>query len=311
MRGLERGLERAIGPVRVECYVEIEAFAIFNLVRQMEQGLVDPRPVWTNVKTFPAQQFYGKFHGLLGGYPCQPFSLVGKLTGENHPAHLWPHIKELIRATGFIWCGFENVVNHLNIGYQQVRSDLEELGYTVKEGIYSAVEAGASHRRERLFILAVDHSCFSGHWQEYKIQARGITPFVSSEELGNTESVRKRKSTNEANPLPTTGETRNEFIYTGVNVDHSIRQGLEGYAGDGDINGGWQRKTRSASPAGFPLGPGHQQWDWEEPRTIKPGVGSTVNGYNFHTDLLRMYGNGVVEQTAEIAFIDLMKKHGL
>ena len=36
------------------------------------------------------------------------------------------------------------------------------------------------------------------------------------------------------------------------------------------------------------------QHEWEEPRTIEPGVGCTVNGYNFRNDLLRMYGNGVV-----------------
>lgn len=40
-------------------------------------------------------------------------------------------------------------------------------------------------------------------------------------------------------------------------------------------------------------------------------LGSTVNGYNFREDLLRAYGNGVVEQTAELAFTDLMRKHGL
>jgi len=40
-------------------------------------------------------------------------------------------------------------------------------------------------------------------------------------------------------------------------------------------------------------------------------MGSTINGYNFREDLLRAYGNGVVEQTAEIAFIDLLRKHGI
>ena len=33
MRGLERGLERAIGDITVSAYVEIEAFVIFNLVK--------------------------------------------------------------------------------------------------------------------------------------------------------------------------------------------------------------------------------------------------------------------------------------
>jgi hypothetical protein len=61
----------------------------------------------------------------------------------------------------------------------------------------------------------------------------------------------------------------------------------------------------------WPAGQGKFQYDWEEPRAVKSSVGSTVNGYNFRNDLLRMYGNGVVEQTAEIAFLDLLKKHGI
>jgi DNA (cytosine-5)-methyltransferase 1 len=162
MRGLETGLERVLGPVTVAAYVEIEAFIIYNLVRQMEQGVVDPAPVWTDVKTFPAKQFYGKVHGITGGYPCQPFSVIGKQTGEDHPGHLWPGIKRIGKIIRPCWMWFENVVNHLQIGYQQVKADLEELGYTVKEGIYSAAECGAPHRRERLFILAVDYSQCEG-----------------------------------------------------------------------------------------------------------------------------------------------------
>jgi hypothetical protein len=38
-------------------------------------------------------------------------------------------------------------------------------------------------------------------------------------------------------------------------------------------------------------------------------VGCTIDGYNYREDLLRAYGNSVVEQTAEIAFIDLLQKH--
>jgi DNA (cytosine-5)-methyltransferase 1 len=99
MRGLERGLERAIGPTRTVAYVEIEAFIIENLVRQMEQGVLAPTPVWTNLKTFPAEQFHNKIHGITGGYPCQPFSVAGKRAGTEDPRHLWPSILSIIRAT--------------------------------------------------------------------------------------------------------------------------------------------------------------------------------------------------------------------
>lgn len=61
--------------------------------------------------------------------------------------------------------------------------------------------------------------------------------------------------------------------------------------------------------SGFPMGQGYEQYEWEHPREVEPGLGSTVNGYNFREDLLRALGNSVVEQTAELAFIDLLQKH--
>ncbi len=162
LRGLERGIERAIGSVRTVAYVEIQAFIIENLLAGMEAGILAPAPIWPNIKTFDARPFYGKVHGIVGGYPCKPFSVIGKQNGEEHPEHLWPYIKTSISAARPIFCFFENVVNHINIGYETVRGDLQGLGYTVKEGIYSALEVGATHRRERLFILAVDHTRSEG-----------------------------------------------------------------------------------------------------------------------------------------------------
>ena len=52
--GIERGLELASIEHRVLAYVEIETFAIANLVAKMEQVDLVPAPIWTNLKTFPA-----------------------------------------------------------------------------------------------------------------------------------------------------------------------------------------------------------------------------------------------------------------
>jgi hypothetical protein len=83
--GLERGIERAIGPVRVAAYVEIEAFIVANLVAAMEAGLLAPAPIWTDVKTLNAKVFRKRIHGIIGGYPCQPFSLAGNRGGQMIP----------------------------------------------------------------------------------------------------------------------------------------------------------------------------------------------------------------------------------
>ena len=155
IRGLERGLERAIGKINVAAYVEIETFICENLLSGMESGLVAPAPIWTDVKTFPSEQFHGKIHGIIGGYPCQPFSVAGKQKGKEDPRHLFPHILEIIKSVRPVWCFFENVSGHLSLGYDEVYRSLSDLGYSVEAGIFTAEEVGAPHRRERLFILAI------------------------------------------------------------------------------------------------------------------------------------------------------------
>ena len=152
--GIELGLRRAGVDVRVVCNVEIEAFVQANLVAKIEEGLMDDAPIYTDLKTFPAEIFRGKIHGIIGGYPCQPFSSAGKRKGEKDPRHLWPYIRDHVRAVRPLWCFFENVRGHTTMGLWRVLSDLEEDGYRTEWGLYSAEETGAPHQRIRCFILA-------------------------------------------------------------------------------------------------------------------------------------------------------------
>ena len=156
--GIERGLELAGVRIRVIAYVEIEDFAIANLVAKMESGELAPAPIYTDLKTFPASYFRGKVDIFIGGYPCQPFSVAGKGLGKDDPRHLWPYLLEHIRAVNPVRCLWENVTGHIHKGLEEVVEDLEGEGYRATWGIFSAAEVGAKHRRERIFILAGSNS---------------------------------------------------------------------------------------------------------------------------------------------------------
>ncbi|MGA1758371.1 MAG: DNA cytosine methyltransferase [Pseudomonadales bacterium] len=155
--GIERGLELAGVNHRVVAYVEIEAFAIANLVAKMETGALGPAPIWSDLKTFPAHLFRDRVDLITGGYPCQPFSAAGKRKGADDPRHLWPHIRRHVQTIRPFRCFFENVEGHISLGLREVIADLEADSYKATWGIFSAAEVGAPHRRKRVFIMADAH----------------------------------------------------------------------------------------------------------------------------------------------------------
>jgi DNA (cytosine-5)-methyltransferase 1 len=164
--GIDLGLHRAIPNLRTIAVSEIEAFACANLVAKMEAGLLDPAPIWTDLKTFPWAEFRDRVDILSGGYPCQPFSAAGKRLGAEDPRHLWPFISAGIAAMRPGACFFENVDGHISMGLPDVLQDLAGLGYRATWCVASASECGAPHQRKRVFILAYDRGKLNPRWVE-------------------------------------------------------------------------------------------------------------------------------------------------
>lgn len=298
IRGLERGIERAGVELNVVTHVEIEAFVIENLVQQMEKSLLAPAPIWTNLKTFDAKPFYGKVHGITGGYPCQPFSTAGKRRGKDDPRHLWPYIKDMVGAIRPLWCFFENVHGHLTFGYREVRSDLEQLGYKVEEGIFSAEEVGAPHLRKRLFILAMDNANYRRYGRQKKeIQSGGHAFEPSNKELADSKYDGHD------------GSEIRESLKKGNGNKTRSKNGWQS-SGCGELADCQNKQFRLGDT--WPARPGQKQFEWEEPRVEEKDaftcMGGTDYGYNFREDLLRLFGNAVVEQTAELAWKTLINK---
>ncbi len=164
--GIDLGLSRVLPNLRTVAFSEIEAYAVANLVAKMEEGLLDAAPIWTNLKTFPWEDFRGKVDILSGGFPCQPFSSAGRRRGDEDPRHLFPYIKRGIALLRPAFVFLENVEgiisSKLGKGWSDragtsvllhVLRELERLGYKAEAGIFSASEIGAPHQRKRVFIM--------------------------------------------------------------------------------------------------------------------------------------------------------------
>lgn len=152
--GLDLGIGLAFPGARTIGFVEREAACCEILVSRMEEGRLDPAPIWTDVKTFDGRPWRGAVDILCAGYPCQPFSTAGRRKGDKDPRHLWPDIRRIIEECGPAHLVLENVQGHISKGLPEVLESLMELGYGCEWGVYSAAQAGAPHRRNRVFILA-------------------------------------------------------------------------------------------------------------------------------------------------------------
>lgn len=161
--GLDMGLRLAVPSARCVCYVEREAAAAALLVAHMQDGSLDDAPLWSDLRTFDGRRWRGLVDAVIGGIPCQPWSVAGKRRGADDERNLWPDALRVIRESelGIVW--IENVGGILRDGYHGIiKPDLEGVGYRVEADIFTASEVGAPHRRERLFILAHSESLSFG-----------------------------------------------------------------------------------------------------------------------------------------------------
>jgi len=107
------------------------------------------------LKPSTRSRFEASLTSYLVDTRVNPFLLPETGGGADDPRHLWPYLYTITETIKPVCCFFENVSGHLSMGYDQVYRDLRSLGYRVETGIYTASEVGASHQRERLFILAI------------------------------------------------------------------------------------------------------------------------------------------------------------
>lgn len=256
--GIDLGLQRAIRNIRTICYVEIEAFAIANLVSKIEKGLLDAAPVWSNLKTFDWIPFRGKVDILSGGFPCQPFSSAGRRQGDQDPRHLWPHIIKGIEQLGRPPIIFlENVEGIISSKLQSdgwsdpkgtsvlhhVLRELERLGYKATAGVFSAREIGAPHQRKRVFIMG----CRSNLGESGRALVSEMLERGGESSLGNTENKHPH------------GKLRSVYQKKGDQIRKYASGSTSGYC----------RKY-----TGYPAPRGAEQYEWEPPRVT---VGNTNN----------------------------------
>lgn len=104
---------------------------------------------------------------LVGGFPCQPFSTLGKLQGfddEQERGTLFFEIMDIVKHHDTKVIVLENVKNLVNHDsgktFERIKNELNEAGYDVNSKILNTQDYGIPQRRNRVFIVAFNRKYF-------------------------------------------------------------------------------------------------------------------------------------------------------
>ena len=158
---------------------KIRTFSLFSGVGGFEIGFddsfdvlgfseIDPKAAAVLAYRYPGIKNYGDitqiniedlpdFDFLVGGSPCQSFSIAGKrngLSGKSGLIHHYLNILERKKPSYFIW---ENVKGTLSStegwDFACVQMEMVKLGYNIRWEVLDSKEFGVPQNRERIYIV--------------------------------------------------------------------------------------------------------------------------------------------------------------
>lgn len=121
-----------------------------------------------DVHHFDGEPYRGTVDLFAGGVPCPPFSIAGKRLGADDERDLFPRGLELIEQIEPKAVMLENVRGLSTARFadyrKQIRSCLDDLGYTSDWQVLNACEFGVAQLRPRFILVALRADLYS-HFQ--------------------------------------------------------------------------------------------------------------------------------------------------
>jgi len=277
---------------RTVCAVEWEPYPTSVLIARQNEGVLPPFPIWDDVRTFDGRPWRGRIDVVSGGFPCQDISAAGKGAGiDGERSGMWAHMARIIREVGPRYCFVENSPMLTSRGLGRVLGDLAAMGYDARWGVLGAVDAGAPHKRDRIWIVGSDTNRGRrqiGVQSDIGPKIRQQTPQRNDadgfcEDVADTEKQRARGL-----PIGTSsGYTRLGF--GGEDVADTSVEDVERQR----VSIGIQQERSAASCSSW--------WATE------PDVGRVAHGVAARVDRLKAIGNGQVPAVAALAWRILSK----
>jgi DNA (cytosine-5)-methyltransferase 1 len=230
---------------------------------------------------------------LTGGFPCQDISLAGKREGiQGKRSGLWKEYVKAIRILRPRYVVIENVANLVNDGLNVVLADLASCGYDAEWDCLPASSFGASHRRDRVFILGIlanTHS-FNGRSEHQQLGKRKTRSDINRccEVMADSESIKSRKQTEY--------ERRKDTGRGSIDCGRIETERTENLSDSNDYSY-WKQCQES-------LREKNRRTTWESESSVR----RVANGVSNRVDRIRCLGNAVVPQVAEFIGLKIIKK---
>jgi len=161
------------------------------------------------------------FDVLCAGFPCQPFSISGKMGGFNDArGTLFFDICEIIKMRNPKIVFLENVKHliHHNQGntLKVILQKLEELGYVVQSKLLNASRFGVAQNRERIIIMGTKK-------QPYNFEMLHTTPMICLNDVLDKEGDFEYLTPSEYTLIPSPKRQDSGLIFSGYR-NKSIRK---------------------------------------------------------------------------------------
>ena len=182
---------------RTVCAVENEPYAASILLARQNDGLLPHFPIWDDVRTFDGRPWRGIVDVVSGGFPCQDISAAGTGAGiEGERSGLWSEFARIIGEVRPRFAFVENSPMLTSRGLGRVLGDLAEMGFDARWGVLGAVDVGAPHIRNRIWIVANANrdDCEAGSRKHGRRIEQGASAAASSRtDMADTNSQRLEK----------------------------------------------------------------------------------------------------------------------
>ena len=129
--------------------------------------------------------------GIIGGPPCQGFSLVGKREASDERNSLYLEYVRFVSVTMPKFLVLENVKGLLSLEKGKYKDDIIErfdnLGYNISMKILRASEYGVPQSRERVFFIGLRRDIFNNTFFDFELieKAKTVTTKDALSDLPN------------------------------------------------------------------------------------------------------------------------------